>query len=521
MNKNKSRSQQSIKNASFSFVCQLLQLAVQLITRIFFIRTIGREYLGLNSLFTDMLTMLQLVELGIGPAIAYSLYKPLADDDTEKVKSIMRIFKKAYYIIGVLILVLGIGFTPFVGFFIDKDINIPNIGIIYILFVINTGVSYFFSYYRTLLISDQKKYLDISIQTIVTIICLVAQIFILCYTKNYLLFVIAHIFNTILTNVIAARVTIKNYPFLKDKNVKKLDKTIGSQIKKNIFAMMFHKIGGIMRDATDNLLISKFLGLAITGMYSNYSMIIKALTTIITQLFAAVLSSVGNLNVVADEKRKQIVFYNINFINFWIAAFFSCCFGILINPFITIIADETYLLEFALTITITYRFFFDMMRKTPWMFCEAAGIYWKGKFKPLLEIVVNVISSIILVKLIGISGIFVGTIITILVVDLTIEPFLVFKYVLKCKRTSYYLKYILYTIVFSIMAFSSYYICSLIPGSGLFTFVLKTIVTAIVSNVVICLFMFKTKEFKYVINLFKNYKERIKGKLKNRVTSEG
>ena len=175
------------------------------------------------------------------------------------------------------------------------------------------------------------------------------------------------------------------------------------------------RCGSIVRDATDNILISKFVGLAITGMYANYSMITKVLSNLINQVFAAVLSSVGNLHATSSEADQRRVFYNINYINYIIAIFCTCCFGALINPFILIIADKSYLLGNTITALISLKFYLDIMRKAPWMFCEAAGVYWQGKIKPILEVAVNLITSIVLVQFIGLAGIFVGTIITILV----------------------------------------------------------------------------------------------------------
>lgn len=271
--------------------------------------------------------------------------------------------------------------------------------------------------------------------------------------------------------------------------------------------MIFHKVGSIIRDSTDNLLISKYIGIISTGIYSNYSMITKAFTGIITQMFAAVLSSVGNLHVTKDESAKKEVFYNINFINFWIASFCSCCFGVLANSFILTISNESYLLGMFTVILITLRFYLDIMRKTPWMFCEAAGIYWNGKTKPLWEVIVNLVVSLVLVKIIGLPGVFLGTIITILVVDLPIEPYLAFKYVLKGGIAKYYIKYVIYLLVTAIMFGITYFACSLVPvfGKGVITFIIKGIVAVIVTNLIIIVTMFRTQEFKYTISLLKKY----------------
>lgn len=509
------RTKQSVKNATFSIGTQLTQQLMKIIVRIAFIRVIGQDYLGVNGLFADILAALQLVELGIGPAIAYSLYKPLSCNDTEKVKSLMKLFKTAYRFIGIFILVVGVAFMPFYGFFINEvPSSVSNLNLIYLMFVVDTAISYFNSYYRTLLVSDQKKYIDMSIQTGVVFVISILQVAIIYITHNYILYLVAQITATILTNFIASNIAKRQYSYLKEKEVQKLDDGTYKEIKKNVAAMVLHKIGGIIRDSTDNLLISKYIGLIATGIYSNYSMVTKALSSLISQVFSAVLSSVGNLHVTRDSEAQAEVFYNINFINFWIAAFCACCFGALVGPFIIVISNESYLLDTFITILISLRFYLDIMRKTPWMFCEAAGIYWNGKTKPLWEVFVNLVLSLILVKTIGISGIFLGTIITILIVDVPVEPYLVFKYVLKTRMIKYYIKYFIYLVVSAITFGITYFACSLVPGTGVGMFILKTIVAVVVTNLVLVIATFKTKEFKYTIGLIKKFLQPLKDRLK-------
>jgi len=420
-------------------------------------------------------------------------------------------------IIGVIILTAGFAFTPFYKSFISGTGNIENMDLIYILFVINTGISYFYSYYRTLLISDQKKYLDVLIKTGITALFAILQIVVLYLTHNYIFYVVMQICATLLINIMASKVALKHYPYLKSKDVQKLDKETTHEIKKNVVAMIFHKVGGIIRDVTDNLLISKYIGLAVSGMYANYLMITKAVTGIITQIFAAVLSSVGNLRVTTDEKTQKEVFYNINYINFLIAAFCTCCFGVLINHFILLIADESYLLGNLVTVLLSLKFYFEIMRKTPWMFCEAAGIYWQGKSKPLVEVAVNLVLSLILLKYMGIAGIFLGTVITILLVDVTVEPYLVFKYVLNGKKRTYYLKYIIYFLITVIAYVVTSLICSFIPGVGIIPFILKAIVVVILASLILITLTIKTKEFKYTFNLAINYIKPIVDKVKNKL----
>jgi O-antigen/teichoic acid export membrane protein len=239
--------------------------------------------------------MLSLVELGIGAAIIFSLYKPLAENNIKKVRALMQLYKKSYNVIGLVIALLGICITPFLSFLIKEVPNVQNLNLIFILFVINSAISYFFAYKRNLIIADQHRYIATIYRYTFYSILNIFQIVFLYITKNYIIFLVLQITSTLLENICIAERADKMYPFLKEKGHEKLDNITMREIKKNTSAMILHKIGGVIVNSTDNILISMKVGIAWTGLYSNYQLIINALNTVIEQFFTAITASIGNL----------------------------------------------------------------------------------------------------------------------------------------------------------------------------------------------------------------------------------
>ena len=299
------RTQNSLRNIGAAMLGQMGGILVNLLARVFFLHYLNQTYLGLNGLFTNVLTMLSLVELGVGPAMAYSLYAPLARNDVEKIKSHMAFYKKAYITIGLIIGALGLAFLPFYTVFMDEVPDIPHLNVIYLLFVANTVVSYFYSYKRSLIVCDQKKYIETGIHYGAYFVLNLVQIIFLALTKNYVVFLVLQVISTWGENFILARKADKLYPYLRDKDVRPMDKDDRNIIFRNVAAMSMHKVGAVVVNSTDNILISKLIGLATAGLYSNYYTIIHPLQTVTNQIFESIVASVGNLSANTDEEGRE------------------------------------------------------------------------------------------------------------------------------------------------------------------------------------------------------------------------
>lgn len=492
-----SRTRSSLLNLLTAMIGQGLGLVISFIARIFFVKILGSEYLGLNGLFTNILTVLSLAELGIGTAITYSLYKPLAENDIKTCKMLMQLYKKVYTIIGLLILILGIAITPLLPIFIKDMPNISNINLIYILFVINTAISYFYSYKRNLIIADQNRYIATIYRYGFYFILNVAQIIYLVIKHDYIGFLVLQIVSTFLENVFVSKHADKMYPYLKDKEKIILEENTKNEIIKNTKAMMMHKIGGTVVSSTDNILLSSFVSIASVGIYSNYSLILTALNTVCSQVYNSLTASIGNMWVKESKEKNYKIFKKINFLTFWIYCIISICLMCLFNPFIELWVGKEYLFSVNIVIILVINFYLTGMRKSSLVFREASGLFYKDRYKAVAEAIINLVASIILAKYYGVFGVFLGTFISSITTCVWIEPYVLYKYGFEKSLKEYFKDYFKKTLLTAVLVIVTYYICSLIKGNLYIVFAFKLVICIIIPNIILLLIYGKSEEFKY------------------------
>lgn len=499
------RTRSSILNLIFAISGQSIGLLVSFIARIVFIQVLGTEYLGLNGLFTNILSILSLIELGVGPALTFSLYKPLAENDTQKVKSLMRLYKKAYITIGVLILIFGVSLAPFLENFIKTMPDIPHIHLIFLLFVINAATSYFFSYKRSLIISDQKRYIATIYRYSFFILLNIVQIILLYFTHNFILFLVCEILFTFAENIVVSKKADKLYPYLKQKNVQKIDKETLSQITRNVRAMLAHKLGSVVVSSTDSLILSKFVGLVGVGLYSNYLLIINALNIVTSQVFTSITASVGNLGATESEDRKKFIFNVVFFMNFWIYGVASICLIVLLNPFIRLWIGEDFILDTSIVLVIIFNFYLTGMRKGVLTFRDALGIYWYDRHKPIFESIINLVGSLILVSKFGMIGVFIGTTISTILTCFWVEPYVLYKYGFKTTVLPYFKKYALYSAIIVGTYIITDSLSMNFTDENIINFVIQLLICLVIPNIIFTLLFYRTNEFKYLYNIIQNY----------------
>lgn len=498
-----SRTKSSVQNVITGTLGQISGIAAGLAVRTVFIKCLSEEYLGLNGLFTNILTIFSLVELGVGPAINFSLYKPLTEKNIPKIKSLMQLYKRAYMLIGFFIAAISLLFTPFYTLLMDNVPDIPNLNLIYWLFALNTVISYFFSYKRALVICDEKRYIDTNYHHAFNLIKSVLQIIFLYATKNYILFLSLQVAATFAENIGLSQKADKMYPYLKEKNIEPISKETTAEIKKNIGAMLIHKIGDMVVFSSDNIILSKFVGFVSVGLYSNYYLIIDSLNQVIIQIFASVTAGVGNLNASENEKEKlEDVLNKIFFLNFWIYGFCSCCLWVLFNPFISVWIGDNFIFDDLTVMIIVISFYLTGMRKSVQTFREATGSFYYDRYKPVIESVINIAVSIFLAKKIGAAGVFLGTIISTVTTCIWIEPYVLYKYVFKKSARSYAVNFIIYTLISIAAAVITSFAAGLVKVESAFAaFIIKIIICAVVPNLVFLLCYFKTDRFGYFLSL--------------------
>jgi len=503
-----SRTKKTLKNFKYAVIWQAAALLVTFFARMVFVRILSVEYLGLNGLFTNILSILSFAELGVGAAIGYSLYKPLAENDIPKIKALMRFYKRAYITIGTIIAIFGMLLTPFLPFIIKDIPDIPYINLIYLMFVANSVVSYFFSYKRTLIIADQKRYITTNYRYGFFITLNFIQMFALMITENYILFLGTQILFTFLENYFVSKKANKLYPYIKTKNQEKLDKETKNTIVRNVKAMMGHKAGGIVVNGTDSILLSLFVGVVTVGLYSNYLLIITALTLIFNLSFQAVVASVGNLGATQAKEKSQTIFKSINLLGFWGFAFVTIGLINLLNPFIMIWLGEEYLFSLSLVFVIVLNFYLTGMRKSVLTFRDAFGLFWYDRYKPIFEASIKIIFSIILGKEYGAVGIFLGTTISTLSTCFWVEPYVLYKYGFKSTVKPYFAKYTYYSFILFVSGSITWLLCNLINGDTMGVFIIKILICIVVPNLIFLIAFYKSAELKHIFTIARSILKR-------------
>lgn len=481
---------------------QAIRIFVTFLTRKVFILVLTQEYLGLNGTFSSILSMLSLAELGIGSAITYSLYRPLAEQDQKQIAARMALFRRVYWTIGLVTILLGGALTPFLPVLIQNLPDIPHIDLIYLLFVLNTALSYLFSYKQSLIIADQRQYITTSCHVLLNILLQVAQALFLWLTRNYFVYLGLQIGTTLLENLILGHIANRLFPYLNVYQNEPVEVEAKKEIIKNTKAMLAHRVGGIVVFGTDNLLISYFFGMVSVGSYSNYQMITGALTSIYSQLFSALMASVGNLGVTAGPKQVLGVFEKVNFAGSWLYGFSTVCLTILLNPFIELWVGESYLFDQRIVCLIALNFYLYGMRQAVLIFRDAEGLYWYDRYKPITEAAINLVVSIALAAPLGVAGIFVGTAVSTITTCFWIEPIVLFKYGFHSSVRPYFLSYIVNTLITLLTTVVVWCICEMLPGIGLPLFMAKMAICAVVGNLSYLVVYVRRDEFRYFVELF-------------------
>ncbi len=485
------------KNIKYAVAGEFLLAVLKFLSRRVFVLLLGREYLGLNGLFTDVLSMLSLAELGFSVSITYSLYRPVAQGDTEMIKSLVRLYRRVYRTIGMVVLALGLSLTPFLGFFF-KEIppNIPNIPLIYVLNLINASISYFFTYKSTLLFVHQKKYIETSIRAAVSLAATAAQITVLFLTRNYLFYLYIAIGATVIQNAAIAVKADRLFPYLREKNVRPLPAGTLDEIYRNVRAMLLHRIGTVAVFNTDNLLISKFVGVAAAGLYSNYMMIRGFLNILVSALFDAITASLGQLTATETEAYKQTAFRRLSFFSAWLFGWMSICLFCLYDPFIDIWLGKGYLLSKPAVLLIVLNFYVSSMRTPVNNTKSVLGLFWDDRYKSIVEAAVNLMVSVILVQRWGVEGIMAGTLISTLAFPFWCEPMVLCHRGLHVSAKGYFRDYLIHLIVTVAAGVMTWFLCCTI-GEGYIGFMLRCLTCAVIPNLVYLAVYRRTEDFAF------------------------
>lgn len=506
------RTQNASRNIMFGSFLKIYQMIVPFIMRTVMINLLGANYLGLNSLFTSVLQVLNLAELGVGSAMIYSMYRPIAEDKGDEICALMRLYRIYYRIIGLIVATVGIVLVPFIPKLIKSDVpaNI-NVYVLYLMNLAATVLSYWlFAYKNSILTAHQRTDITSKVMICTDTIKYISQIAVLYITKNYYYYVIAILITQILNNVITACVADRMYPQYKPSG--KLPKSYVHNINCRIRDMFTSKLGAVILNSADSIVISAFLGLTMLAIYQNYFYLISAITSFIAIIFTSCTAGIGN-SLVIETKEKNFTDLTIfTFIIVWITGFCTVCFLCLFQPFMEIWVGKDLMLEFSVVICLCVYFGIHGINSLLNLYKDAAGMWHEDRFRPLVTAMTNLLLNLILVNYLGIYGIILSTILAMLIIGM---PWLIhnlFTVIFSKEYLTGYLKKLLYYVVIVIVvAIITYNICQIYTGNVYFCLILRLIICCFLSNLLFWLFLHKMPEYTRSLQLLNKI---TKGKIK-------
>lgn len=509
------RTKHAIKNIAISIFSQVVIILLGFVSRKVFVDSLGAEYLGVNGLLSNVLSMMVLIEGGIGVSIVYNLYKPLADKNKEKIIALIQLYKKSYTVLAIIMLTISAILYPFIGYLMKTDSNISGMFVVYTIFVGKNMISYMNAYKWALINADQKGYILSASNLVFQIATTLGKIAILMVSNNYILYLLVEVGIFIIQNIINTIIVYKKYPYLRNKSKYKIDIETKVNIINNVKAMFLHNIGGYLVFSTDNILISAFVGLKAVGIYSNYTMVISQLSNLLSPVINGIGAGVGNLIATEDEDKAYSIF-NISFmVSFWIYSFATIFLYNLLDPFIGWLFGEQYLLSKPILIVILLNFYLTGMRGPISTFKSKAGLFVQDKYISVIEGLINLFGSLILIKYLGFIGVFLGTTLSTLLTVFWSQPRVVYKYLFKRDVSSYFKKYVSMMIIMLIAGFVTTNICNyLISGISFVSLVLRGLVCVFLINGIYLVLFMKTEELKYLISAFKFQVQRIRKRVK-------
>lgn len=493
----------SLRNSGFAFVGQIVTILLGFVVRWFFVHKLGQDYLGVNSVMESMLTLLSVTELGIGTSIAFALYKPIDSGNERKVAALMALYKKVYHAIGIVTAVVGPLLIPFMKFFTKEAADVSSLTLIYILFLSNTVLSYFFSYKRTLLSAYQQSYINSLSEDSFAVLKYILQVAALVVYNSYIGYLVINLVCTFGANVAISVICSRKYPFLKEYKDEKLTKEDTAGLKKSIVSLIYQKVGAKLVTGTDNLMIS-YAKLSLMGIYSNYAMVISTVSRVVYNVLHSVMGSVGNLMVQKDSEHKSNVFEEFAFATFCFYFFISIGFSACLERFIVLWAGADWLLSPVITFIVILNFFLMGMRQPCIVVIEAAGLFNKMRLKAVGEVIVNLVVSFafLIVFEMGIYGVLLGTTVSMVSVCIWWEIMAVHKYSLNVSAKKYTANFMGYLAVTAAGCFAAYYVNKVIPVDGIFGLILSGFAAAVIFVIIILTVYGKSRRFKALAGRF-------------------
>ncbi len=490
------RTKNTTRNIGWGFFEKIIQTILPMVTRTLIVHLIGEKYMGLSSLFTSIISVLNLADLGFGVAITYTMYKPIAEHDDEKLCAILNYYKKVYRIIGLVVCVIGLAIMPFLSYLINDEVPADvNIYLLFGIYLTNTVLSYWlFAYKKSLLQAYQRNDIKTKISTALLICQYGLQILVLLAWDNYYAYVIVLPLITLLGNICTAIVTQKMYPNVLCRGVIPKEATKG--IKKQVGGAFIGRVCSVTRNSLDSLFISATMSLTAVTIYSNYYMILSAVHNMLNVFTTSMVGGVGNSIAKESEEKNYRDFGKFTFLYSWISGWCACCMLCLYQHFMNIWMGEALMLPFGTMVLFCIYLYVMSASDIKNVYYSARGLWWEGKWRSIIELILNVILNLVGVYFFGVFGIVLATIITMVLVNFLYGAKILFKNYFKNQSMKrYLLKQLAYLCVVASVSALTYLVCALLPSEGILFLLVKAAICLVLPNLLFYIAYCKTKSF--------------------------
>ncbi len=495
------RTKKALINILFGYVGTFATAVMSFILRTIFIHYLSAELLGVNSLYTNILSILSMAELGIGTALNFSLYGPVARKDTEKIKSYMLMYRKAYYVIAMVVAVIGLAIAPFLKYLIKEPghVTARDLTLYYLIFLFNTVSSYFVAYKYSLVNAEQKNYIQTNINTITKVITVLLQILILVTTRNFYCYLLTDAAVQLLQKLFVNRYLNHMYPYLLDKKVTKLTKEESGEVWAKTRALVLHKVGDVARLQTDTIIISAFINVTMSGIVDNYNLVINTIANFVNIILNNVISGFGNLIATEGRQKQYDMFMVYRFVASWVYGYIVTALFVLLTPFIRgIWLGDAWVIPTSALVLILTDFYFKGDRIVLSNYKTAAGIFEPDKYLTLIQGAVNLVLSIVLVQKIGLTGIYVGTVVSGLIANIT-KPVIIYHLCFEKKAYSYFAQTLGHVAVMvGVIGVCEVISRRVMAQVNIVTFIAMGLIITVLFNGVFYLLYGRSKEFCYL-----------------------
>lgn len=502
-----SRTSNTFRNLASKLGVSFVMTLLGFFTRKVFVDNIGIQYVGLNGLLQNVLGIMTLLEGGFATSVVYNMYKPLAEDNRPKILALLQLYRRVYRWIAAGIILFGICLYPFIGVFLKDADNLQYVGVVYFIFLFNSVINYFSAYKWSLINASQKVYKLTVINLAYQLGVSLSKLAILYYTKNYILFLVVEACFNIAYNIAVVKKADSLFPYVKTRDKYTVDFDTKNNILTNIKALFINRVGGYFMHSTDNIIITAFVGIGVTGLYSNYTLITGVVRSVVNQALDSYSESVGNL--IASESADKIfsVFKSCFFINFILVSVPVIILFNTLSPLIDWWLGAEYKMANVTVWLILLNFYVDSIRTTAITFKVKAGIFVQDRWTPFIQGVINVILSLVLVKIIGLSGVLLATAISILSIGFWQFPRLCYKHVFHKPLIDYFKRLFYYTTVGTLALLLSFFICKSISAGGPFIrMMISVLVTFVTLTIVYWICFHRMEEYKdlkmYALSIF-------------------